>query len=45
MKRVLGYVMYDLDPKVMVKGQIIYFYLNASPPKLLEAATSNFAGA
>ena len=27
------------------KGQIMYFLVNASPPKLLDVATSNFAGA
>ena len=25
MWRVLGNILYDLDPKVMVKGQILYF--------------------
>ena len=43
MKRVLGDISCDLDPKVMVKGQIMYFLINASPHKLLEIATSNFA--
>ena len=43
MSRVLGDVLCDLDPKVKVKGQIIYFLVNASPHKLLEVATSNFA--
>ena len=41
MKRILGIVLCDLDPKVMVKGQIIYFLVNSSP----KLATSNFAGA
>ena len=27
------------------KGQIMYFLINASPPKPLHVATSNFAGA
>ena len=43
MTRVLGGVLCDLDPKVKVKGQIMYFRVNASPHKLLEVATSNFA--
>ena len=34
-----------LDPKVKVKGQIMYFLVNASSPKLLDVAISNFAGA
>ena len=41
-KRVLGNISCDLDPKVKVKGQIIYFLVNVSPPKPLEVATSNF---
>ena len=36
---------YNLDTKVKVKGQIMNFLVNASPPKLLDLATSNFAGA
>ena len=43
MSRVLGDVLCDLDPKVKVKGQIMYFLITASPHKLLEVATSNFA--
>ena len=43
MSRVLGDVSYDIDPKVKVKGQIMYFLVNASPHKLFEVATSNFA--
>ena len=35
----------DLDPKVKVKGQIMYFLVNTSPHKFLEVATSNFASA
>ena len=35
MKRVLGNILFDLDPKVKVKGQILNFLLNASPIKLL----------
>ena len=31
MSRVLGDVLCDLDPKVKVKGQIMYFLENASP--------------
>ena len=34
-----------LDPKVKVKGQIMYCLVNASSPKLLDVAISNFAGA
>ena len=41
MLRVLGDILCDLDPKF--KGQIMYFLVNASPHKLLEVATSNFA--
>ena len=43
MSRVLVDIMCDLDPKVKVKGQIMYFLVNTSPHKLLEEATSNFA--
>ena len=43
MLRVLGDVLCDLDPMFKVKGQIMYFLVNASPHKLLEVATSNFA--
>ena len=32
--------MSDLDPKV--KGQILNFLVNASPPKPFDVATSNF---
>ena len=28
-----------------VKGEIMYFFVNASPPKPLEVATSNYADA
>ena len=35
MLRVLGDDLCDLDPKVKVKGQIMYFLVNASPHKLL----------
>ena len=41
-----GQCLWDLDPKsirVKVKGQIMYFLVNASP-KPLDIATSNFAG-
>ena len=34
----------DLDHKANVKGQIMYFLVNASP-ELLDVAASNFAGA
>ena len=30
---------YDLEPKVNVKGQIMYFLVKASSPKLLDVAT------
>ena len=40
MQRVLGNISCDLDPKV--KGQIMYFLVNVSPPKRLDVATSNF---
>ena len=33
------------DLGVIVKGQIMYFLVNLSPAKLLDLATSNFAGA
>ena len=42
MSRVLGNISCDLDPKVKVKGQILYFLVNVSPPKQLYVATSNF---
>ena len=45
MKRLLGDVLCDLDPKVKVTCQIMYILVNESLPKLLEVATSNFAGA
>ena len=37
--------LYELDPKVKVKGQIIYFLVNASPPKLLDVTTPNSSSA
>ena len=43
MSRVLGNISCDLDPKVKVKGQIMYFLENASLHNVLEVATSNFA--
>ena len=42
MQRVLGNILYDLDPKVKVKDQIMYFLVNVSLPKRLDIATSNF---
>ena len=42
MSRVLGDVSCDLDPKAKVKGQIMYFLVNASPHNILVVATSNF---
>ena len=43
MSSVLGGVSCDLDPKVKVNGQIMYFLENASPHNVLEVASSNFA--
>ena len=40
---VLGNILCDLYAKV--KGEIMYFVANASPPVPLDIATSNFAGA
>ena len=37
------YFVYDLDPKVKVKGQIMYLLVNVSPPKPLNVSTSNVA--
>ena len=42
MSRLLGDLSCDLDPKVKVKGQIMYFLENASPRNVLEVATSIF---
>ena len=42
MLRLLGIILCDLDPKVKVKDQIMYFLVNVSPPKRLDLATSNF---
>ena len=33
MQRVLGNISCDLDPKVKIKGQIMYFLVNVSLPK------------
>ena len=41
MERVLGNILCDLDRKVNVKGQIMYFLVNVSP-KPLDKATSTF---
>ena len=43
MLEVMGDILFDLDPKVKVKGQIMYFLVNTSSHKLLEVATLNFA--
>ena len=43
MSRVLGDILCKLDPKVKVKGQIMYFLENTSPHNILKVATSNFA--
>ena len=45
MWRVLGNMSCDLDPKVNVKGQILNFLVNASPPKVFDVVTSNSVGA
>ena len=42
MKRVLGNISCDLDSKVKVKGQILNFLVDASPPKPSDVVTSNF---
>ena len=42
MKRVLGNISWDLDPKVKVKGKIMYFLVYVTPPKRLDVATSKF---
>ena len=42
MLRVLGNILCNLDPKVKVKEQIMYFLVNVSSPKGLGVATSNF---
>ena len=42
MKKILNNISCDLDPKVKVKGQIMYFLANVCPPKPLDVATSNF---
>ena len=45
MLKVLGNILCDLDPKVKVKIQIMYFLVNVSPPKGLDVVTSNSVGA
>ena len=42
MQRVLGNILCNLDPLVKVKGQIMYFLVNASPSKPLDITASNF---
>ena len=42
MLRVLGIILCDLDPKVKVRDQLMYFLVNVSPSKGLDVATSNF---
>ena len=39
MQRVLGNILYDLDPKVKI--QIMNFLVKASPPKPFDVETSN----
>ena len=41
MKRLLGNILGDLDPKAKVKGQILNLLVNASPPKAFDVVTSN----
>ena len=43
MSRVLGNILCDLDLKV--KGQILTFLVNASPPKAFDVVTLNSVGA
>ena len=38
MLRVLGKISCDLDPKIKVKHQIMYFLVNVSPTKRLDVA-------
>ena len=45
MQRILGIDFSDLEIEVKVKGQIMYFLVNAYPPKPLKVATTHFAGA
>ena len=45
MKRVLGNISCDLVPKVKVKGQILNFLANTSPPKAFDVETSISVGA
>ena len=40
MCRVLDNFLCDIDPKVNVKDQIMYFLVIVSPPKRLDLATS-----
>ena len=39
MKRVIGNILCDPVPRVKVKGQIMYFFVNASPLKPLDIPT------
>ena len=32
-----------IDLRILVKKELMYFFVNASPPKWLDVATSNFA--
>ena len=34
-----------MDPKVKVKGQILNFLVNATPPKPIDVVTQNSVGA
>ena len=45
MYRLLDNMSCDLDLKVNLKGQMMYFLINASPPKSFGVATLNFARA
>ena len=42
---VLGNISCDLDPKVKVRGKIMYFLVNVLSPKPLGVAASNCAAA
>ena len=45
MWRVLGNISCVIDPKIKVKGQILNFLVNASPPKAFDIVSSNSVGA
>ena len=45
MQRILGNISCYLDLKVKVKGHILNFLVNASPPKAFGVVTLNYVGA